>query len=98
MEIVECMDGRNMTLRLVGRLDTNTAPELDARIKTDIAEIDGLTLDMSDLEYVSSAGLRVILSTHKAMSKQGGMKVANVREAVMEVLEATGFTDVLDIV
>ncbi|WP_414595223.1 STAS domain-containing protein [Candidatus Methanoprimaticola sp. MG2] len=96
MDIIENMNGRDLTLKLTGRLDTNTAPELDARIRN-MAGMDSLTFDMSELEYISSAGLRVILSTHKVMSKQGGMRIINVRDTVMEVFEATGFTDVMDI-
>ncbi len=96
MEIVEKIEGKKMTLALKGRLDTNSSPELDAAIKTNV-EIEELILDLADLEYVSSAGLRVILSTHKVMSKKGGMTLINVGETVMEVLEATGFVDVINI-
>ncbi len=97
MEIIEKIEGSKRTLALKGRLDTNTAAELDAAVKTNLEGMDSLVLDMAELEYVSSAGLRVILSTHKVMSKLGGMTLINVGDTVMEVLEATGFVDVINI-
>ncbi len=96
MEIIESRDGDRVVLRIVGRLDTNTAPQLDSYLKTNVTSDGGLVLDMSELDYVSSAGLRVILATHKVMSNRGGLYVTNVKDTVMEVLEATGFTDVLN--
>ncbi len=98
MEITEKMDGKKRIIILNGRLDTTTAPELDAKIKSGSADIEGLVLDFSELEYISSAGLRVVLSAHKSMTKQGGMVISNVQEPVMEVLEATGFVDVIEII
>ena len=89
---------RNMdvtTIELVGRLDTTTAPALDKTINEDIADTKNLVLDIKGLEYISSAGLRVILSAQKRMQKIGSMKVVNVCEAVMEVFEMTGFADIL---
>ena len=89
---------RNMdvtTIELVGRLDTTTAPALDKTINEDIADTKNLVLDRTGLEYISSAGLRVILSAQKRMQKIGSMKVVNVCEAVMEVFEMTGFADIL---
>ena len=89
---------RNMdvtTIELVGRLDTTTAPALDKTINEDIADTKNLVLDIKGLEYISSAGLRVILSAQKRMQKIGTMKVVNVCEAVMEVFEMTGFADIL---
>ncbi|MCI7291006.1 MAG: STAS domain-containing protein [Methanobrevibacter woesei] len=97
MEINLDRNGEKLTIAIEGRLDTNTAPELDNAIKNDIADIKDLTLDLSGLEYVSSAGLRVILATQKIMNSQGKMVVTNVQDMVMEVFEATGFTDVLTI-
>ncbi|WP_286008864.1 STAS domain-containing protein [Methanobrevibacter woesei] len=97
MEINSDRNGEKLTIAIEGRLDTNTAPELDNAIKNDIADIKDLTLDLSGLEYVSSAGLRVILATQKIMNSQGKMVVTNVQDMVMEVFEATGFTDVLTI-
>ena len=82
-------------IKLVGRLDTTTAPALDKTINEDIAGTKNLVLDVKELEYISSAGLRVLLSAQKKMQKIGSMKVTNVREEVMEVFEMTGFADIL---
>ena len=82
---------------LGGRLDTTTAPALDKTINEDVGEVKNLVLDLKDLEYISSAGLRVLLSAQKKMQKIGTMKVVNVREEVMEVFEMTGFADILTI-
>lgn len=82
-------------LKVEGRLDTITAPDLDKRInELDVKEI---VLDLENLEYISSAGLRVLLSTHKKFVKLNGMKVTNVKSEVMEIFEMTGFADILDI-
>ena len=82
-------------LKVEGRLDTITAPDLDKRIN----ELDAkrIVLDLENLEYISSAGLRVLLSTHKKFVKLNGMKVTNVKSEVMEIFEMTGFADILDI-
>ena len=85
------------TVELVGRLDTTTAPSLDKTIHEDIGEVKNLVLDFKGLEYISSAGLRVLLSAQKKMQKLGSMKVINVCESVMEVFEITGFADILTI-
>lgn len=86
------------TLLLSGRLDTLTAPELESQLRTLLPEIDTLNLDFSGLEYISSAGLRVLLVAQKEMNKKGGtMTLLHVNETVMEVLEMTGFTDILTI-
>ena len=82
-------------IELVGRLDTTTAPALDKTISEDIGNTKNLVLDIKGLEYISSAGLRVLLSAQKKMQKIGSMKVINVCEAVMEVFEMTGFADIL---
>lgn len=84
-------------IELAGRLDTTTAPALDNTISRDIADTKKLILDLKSLEYISSAGLRVLLSAQKKMQKIGSMKVINVCEAVMEVFEMTGFADILTI-
>ena len=97
MEINKTLDGTCLTVNVAGRLDTNTAPELDAAIKESIEGVTDLTLDIKDLEYISSAGLRVLLSAQKTMMRQGTMKVINVQGPVMEVLEVTGFSDILTI-
>jgi anti-sigma B factor antagonist len=83
------------TIEITGRLDTTTAPVLDKTINEDIEGTKDLILDMKGLEYISSAGLRVLLSAQKKMMKIGSMKVINVCESVMEVLEMTGFADIL---
>ena len=84
-------------IELGGRLDTTTAPALDKTIHEDIGNTKNLVLDIKDLEYISSAGLRVLLGAQKKMQKIGSMKVTNVCEAVMEVFEMTGFADILTI-
>ena len=85
------------TIEIVGRLDTTTAPDLDKTINEDVADTENLVLDFKKLEYISSAGLRVLLSSQKKMQKLGTMKLTNVCEDVMEVFEMTGFSDILTI-
>ena len=85
------------TIELVGRLDTTTAPELDKAITLHIANTKNLVLDIKGVEYISSAGLRVLLGAQKKMQKIGTMKVTNVCQEVMEVFEMTGFADILTI-
>ena len=82
-------------IALVGRLDTTTAPALDKTINEDIADVKHLVLDIKGLEYISSAGLRVLLGAQKKLQKIGSMKVIHVCEAIMEVFEMTGFADIL---
>ena len=86
------------TIQIIGRLDTITAPSLDKTINEEIGETKNLILDLKNLEYISSAGLRVLLSAQKKMQKIGSMKVVNVCEEVMDVFEMTGFADILVIV
>ena len=83
------------TIDIVGRLDTTTAPELDKTINEDLADVKNLVLNFKGLEYISSAGLRVLLGAQKKMQKVGTMKLVNVCEEVMEVFEMTGFADIL---
>ena len=97
MTINKTKNGTNLTVAVGGRLDTITAPELEAALKDELEGISALTLDFSDLEYISSAGLRVLLSAQKRMSKQGEMKVTGVSEIIMEIFEVTGFCDILTI-
>lgn len=97
MTITKNLDGTTLTLALEGRLDTTTAPQLEAEVKDSLAGVTDLILDFTALEYISSAGLRVVLSAQKAMNKQGRMVVRGVNEYVMEVLEVTGFADILTI-
>ena len=82
---------------LVGRLDTTTAPELEKELKASLDGVSELTLDLKELEYISSAGLRVLLAAQKIMLKQGSMVLKNVNETIMEILEVTGFSDILTI-
>ena len=97
MNFTKNLNGNQLTVALEGRLDTMTAPELEAELKTSMEGVDSLILDLTDLAYISSAGLRVLLSAHKAMSGKGGMKVVHANEIVREVLEVTGFADILNI-
>ena len=90
-------NAQQTVIELVGRLDTTTAPALDKTISEDIKDTKNLVLDIKGLEYISSAGLRVILGAQKKMQKIGSMKVINVCEQVMEVFEMTGFADILTI-
>ena len=83
------------TIEIVGRLDTTTAPALDKTINEDVGEVKNLVFDFKGLEYISSAGLRVLLSAQKKWQKIGSMKVINVCDDVMEVFEITGFADIL---
>ncbi|MDO5475947.1 MAG: STAS domain-containing protein [Eubacteriales bacterium] len=86
-----------LTINLTGRLDTNTSPQLEKELKEAIDGVTKLVFDFSALEYISSAGLRVLLSAQKIMNKQGSMKICNVNEDIMEIFEVTGFSDILDI-
>jgi anti-sigma B factor antagonist len=97
LDIKKDLDGSKLVLSLEGRLDTITAPELEEVVKSSIAGIDDLTFDFEKLEYVSSAGLRVLLSTQKIMMGQGTMVVKNVSDVIREIFDVTGFSDILTI-
>ena len=97
MTITKNLNGTALEIALEGRLDTMTAPELEAELNQTMGGADSLTLDFSKLDYISSAGLRVLLTAHKAMAAKGGMKIRNVNEVVQEVFEVTGFADILTI-
>lgn len=97
MEIKKVKEGANLNVILEGRLDTTTAPQLEAELKDSLEGITDLIMDFEKLEYISSAGLRVLLSAQKTMNKQGGMVLKNVNENVMDVFEVTGFVDILTI-
>ena len=97
-EITKNIENQKAVLALKGKLDTTTAPELDKTINEIISDIKELVLDFADLKYISSAGLRVLLSAQKIMNSKGEMKVCNVCETVMEIFEVTGFSDILTIV
>ena len=97
LKINKTVENETAVISPEGRLDTVTAPEMEAELKNTLPGIKALTFDLSDLEYISSAGLRVLLSAQKTMTKQGEMKVKNVNETIMEIFEVTGFSDILTI-
>ncbi|MBR6584619.1 MAG: STAS domain-containing protein [Firmicutes bacterium] len=97
MEIKKCKKENELNLVIEGRLDTTTAPQLEAELKQDIDGVEMLVLDFAVLEYLSSAGLRVLLAAQKVMNKQGKMIIRNVNETINEIFEVTGFIDILTI-
>jgi len=97
LDIEKEANGSQLTVKLNGRLDTITAPDLDQELKDSLADVTDLVLDFKDLEYISSAGLRVLLSAQKEMNKKGSMELINVSEGVNEIFEVTGFIDILTI-
>ena len=97
MTIEKNLNGAELTVTVTGRLDTTTAPQLEAEFKQNINGVEKLVLDFANLEYLSSAGLRVLLAAQKAMNKQGEMVIRNVNETVNEIFEVTGFIDILTI-
>ena len=97
MTIEKTLNGTELTINLIGRLDTTTAPQLEAELKQNISGVEKLVLNFAALEYLSSAGLRVLLATQKVMNKQGEMIIRNVNETIAEIFEVTGFSDILTI-
>ena len=97
MTITKKQNGSALEIALAGRLDTMTAPDLEAELKSWLDGVDSLTLDCEKLDYISSAGLRVLLTAHKTMSGKGGMRLIHINEVVQEVFEVTGFSDILTI-
>ena len=97
MVITKTRNGDELTVALEGRLDTTTAPELDDMLKEELGDVKKLSFDFAKLEYISSAGLRVLLISQKTMNKQGSMVIKNVNEEINEIFEVTGFTDILTI-
>lgn len=95
MKIEKQVKANEIVISLAGRLDTITAPELEEVLAAELGDKEKLMFDMEKLEYISSAGLRVLLSAQKKMGKKGGMIVKNVSEEVMEIFEVTGFADIL---
>ena len=91
------VEGEKTVFTLEGRMDTVTAPELEKELKASLDGVKELTLDFEKLDYISSAGLRVLLSTQKVMNKQGALKIIHVNDTIMEIFEVTGFTDILTI-
>lgn len=97
MNINKTLNANELTVSLSGRLDTTTAPQLEAELKTSLTGVNSLVMDFAELEYISSAGLRVLLSTQKVMNKQGKMVIRHANETILEVFEVTGFTDILTV-
>ena len=97
LNIEKKKDGKDLTVALSGRLDTVTAPELESELASSLDDVENLVIDMTDLEYISSAGLRVLLTAQKTMNQKGTMKLTNVNETVMEIFDVTGFVDILTI-
>ena len=97
MTINKISNGADLIIALDGRLDTTTAPQLDDELKASLSGVKKLEIDLGKLEYISSAGLRVLLSAQKVMNKQGEMIVRNVSEEIKEIFEVTGFVDILTI-
>ena len=97
LKIEKKQEQNSLLVILKGRLDTTTSPELESVLKDSLDGVEDLVLDFEDLEYISSAGLRVLLSAQKLMNKQGEMKLIHVREEVKEIFEVTGFLDILTV-
>ena len=97
LNIEKKSEGTNLNIALEGRLDTTTAPQLEAELKSDLPGVTNLVMDFEKLEYISSAGLRVLLSAQKIMNKQGEMKLIHVSDVINEIFEVTGFSDILNI-
>ncbi|MDR1819735.1 MAG: STAS domain-containing protein [Methanobrevibacter sp.] len=97
MDIEKNVEGKKIVVKVSGRLDTKSSPELNDALKNDLPNVSELIFDFEGLNYISSSGLRIILSTQKLMNKQGTMVIKNVNEFIMEVFDATGFTDILTI-
>ncbi|MEG0272324.1 MAG: STAS domain-containing protein [Christensenella sp.] len=97
MTINKTLNETELTLALSGRLDTTTAPQLETELKASMDNVNNLIMDFKSLDYISSAGLRVLLSAQKVMSKQGKMVIRNVNDTILEVFEVTGFNDILTI-
>ncbi len=97
LTIKKTIEDKRADIALEGRLDTVTAPDLEKELKETLDDISSLNIDFEKLEYISSAGLRVLLAAQKVMGRQGTMRVVNVNEAIMEIFEVTGFTDILTI-
>ena len=97
LNINKTVESGKAVVVLEGRLDTNTAPQLETELKETLEGVTELVMDFEKLEYISSAGLRVLLSAQKTMSKQGVMKITHVNDTIMEIFEVTGFIDILNI-
>ena len=97
LNIRKTQENHTLTVALAGRLDTLSSPQLDAAVRESLGDVDLLTLDLSELTYISSAGLRVLLSLQRAMNRQGEMRICHANELVTEIFEVTGFSELLNI-
>ena len=97
MNINKTQEGSKLTVALEGRLDTVTAPQLEGDLRSAVSGVTELVFDLEKLDYVSSAGLRVLLSAQKVMKRQGGLVITNVKPEIMEIFDVTGFSDILNI-
>lgn len=97
MTIEKTLNGNELTVILTGRLDTTTAPQLETELKKDLTDVKKLVLDFASLEYLSSAGLRVLLAAQKVMNKQGTMVIRNVNDTIQDIFEVTGFSEILTV-
>ena len=97
MEITKILEGTSLTVKLTGRLDTTTSPALETFLAENLEGITSLVFDFENLDYISSAGLRILLSSHKKMLSAGSMKVINVNEDIKEIFDVTGFVDILNL-
>ncbi len=97
MTIQKDLSDNTLTIAVEGRLDTTTAPKLEEELKKDVDKVQALVIDFSELEYISSAGLRVLLMAQKTMAAKDGLKVTGVNPLIHEIFDVTGFTDILDI-
>lgn len=97
MKINKTVNGSQLIIAVEGRIDTTTAPQLEAEMKADLEGVTDLCFDLSKLDYISSAGLRVLLAAQKLMNRQGSMKLVNVNETVMDIFDVTGFSGILTI-
>ena len=97
LNINKTQAGNTLTVALEGRLDTATAPQLEGELRAAVKGIEELAFDLSQLDYISSAGLRVLLSAQKVMNRQGKMVIRNTKPEIMEIFDVTGFTDILNI-
>lgn len=97
MTINKISDGEKLTVAITGRLDTNSSPKLEAELRQSVDGVSELVFDFSEVEYISSAGLRVLLAAQKVMNRKGSMKLVGVSDEIQEVFEITGFSDILTI-
>ena len=97
LRIDKQQEGSDLRIALAGRLDTLTSPDLEKELKASLEGVTSLTFDLAELEYISSAGLRVLLSAQKVMNRQGNMVVKNASEVIREIFDVTGFSDILTI-